>query len=669
MAEPLGIIKPGQVERDQAAIVNAVLQTLGTRDDWLLVFDNAESPAELARFLPGGGGHVLITSRNPNWSRYASPFPLDVMQLETAKQLLMERSGQTDDAAAATIARQVGRLPLALEVAGAYCLETVTPLSDYATLLTDSGLTLHDDHQPIDYHSVISKTWQPSFDKAAEECPDAEELLSILSFMAPDDFPMRLLASVFEAPYKGRESFSHENQPHAQTGTSEKDSRPFPNQATTTEKDSRPFPPRLIKAVAALRKYSLIHRTDDLLSMHRLVQQVVRTTLVGWAPPTTTESTDNAADTAPPAALTTAITIINGGITGNPENDLDQWPIYEQLLPHALAATERCPGDPSRTTALVSRILGELAIYQKSRAQYAAAEPLYRYALAIDEQTYGREHPTVAIRLNNLAALLQATARWSEAEPLLRRALAIDEETHGQRHPKVATRLNNLAQLLADTNRSLEAEPLMQRALAIDERTYDGEHRIVAIRLSNLAALLLTTNRSSEAEPLMRRALAIDEEIYGPHHPKVGLRVTNLAILLEHTNRIHVAGPLYCLALDTFRRILGDDHPHTANVRGSYERWQQRVGQAEPDARPHGKPRPNPPPPLTLGDPISPWLDEALGSAGSVEDALKALDEQYKAEGRPDIYFLSLDEPISPHLDELLGPIEAESTQDDAETD
>jgi hypothetical protein len=63
--------------------------------------------------------------------------------------------------------------------------------------------------------------------------------------------------------------------------------------------------------------------------------------------------------------------------------------------------------------------------------------------------------------------LLQATNRLAEAEPLMRRALAIDEASYGENHPNVATRLNNLAQLLQATNRLAEAEPLMRRALAI----------------------------------------------------------------------------------------------------------------------------------------------------------------------------------------------------------
>ena len=87
-------------------------------------------------------------------------------------------------------------------------------------------------------------------------------------------------------------------------------------------------------------------------------------------------------------------------------------------------------------------------------------------------------------------SLLYREARHAEAEPLMRRALAIDEKSYGPEHPNVATHLNNLAHLLQDTNRLGEAEPLMRRALAIDEKSYGAEHPTVAIDLNNLAAII-----------------------------------------------------------------------------------------------------------------------------------------------------------------------------------
>jgi hypothetical protein len=71
-----------------------------------------------------------------------------------------------------------------------------------------------------------------------------------------------------------------------------------------------------------------------------------------------------------------------------------------------------------------------------------------RRALAIDEQSYGAEHPRVATDLNNLAQLLQATNRLAEAEPLMRRALAIMRSSFGDEHPSTVTVGQNLEIML-----------------------------------------------------------------------------------------------------------------------------------------------------------------------------------------------------------------------------
>ena len=53
------------------AVRAAVLGELRERGRWLLVFDNAENPADITGWLPGGGGHVLITSRERAWAEVA----------------------------------------------------------------------------------------------------------------------------------------------------------------------------------------------------------------------------------------------------------------------------------------------------------------------------------------------------------------------------------------------------------------------------------------------------------------------------------------------------------------------------------------------------------------------------------------------------------------------
>ena len=120
--------------------------------------------------------------------------------------------------------------------------------------------------------------------------------------------------------------------------------------------------------------------------------------------------------------------------------------------------------------------------------------------------------------------LLQATNRLAEAEPLIRRALAIDEKSFGPDHPNVAIGLNNLALLLQATNRLAEAEPLMRRALAIDEKSFGPDHPDVAIDLNNLAMLLQDTNRLAEAEPLYAPRACHRREKLRPRSSQCGHR-------------------------------------------------------------------------------------------------------------------------------------------------
>jgi hypothetical protein len=54
-----------------AELRQLVQSRLRERDRWLLVFDNAEDPQDVAGWLPGGAGHVLITSRSRGWSEIA----------------------------------------------------------------------------------------------------------------------------------------------------------------------------------------------------------------------------------------------------------------------------------------------------------------------------------------------------------------------------------------------------------------------------------------------------------------------------------------------------------------------------------------------------------------------------------------------------------------------
>ena len=57
-------------------------------------------------------------------------------------------------------------------------------------------------------------------------------------------------------------------------------------------------------------------------------------------------------------------------------------------------------------------VIFTITIFLANRGKYDDAEPLFKRALAIREETLGPRHPDVAGSLNNLAGLLDSQVMW-----------------------------------------------------------------------------------------------------------------------------------------------------------------------------------------------------------------------------------------------------------------
>jgi len=506
-------------DADQPAVTAAVRQWLSRNGRWLLIFDNAAGPEAVKGYIPqAGGGHVVVTSRNPAWGRMARTVSIDLWPCDVSVAFLLERTGLGDTVSADRIATLLDNLPLALEHAGAYVEATGCSLSDYAALLEGVGLRVLDDAAVVPDHAPVSATWKVALARLENEGPEAHLLMRLLAFLAPEGLPVSAL--------RAGASALHE---------------PLRSALSGAEGSNR--------LIAELRRYGLIGRTGETVSVHRVLQHVVRDSL----------------DQVMSRSATEEAAKLVGSLFPRDADDPRHWDACAMLVPHARIVADYALGTDAGLEEAASA-LNQSGIYLEARGAYDEAEPLFRRALAIVEKTLGPEHPKVATGLNNLAEVLRATGRYDEAKPLYRRALAIGEKTLGPEHPSVATRLNNLAGLLEDTGRHDEAEPLYRHALAIDEKTLGPEHPATAIDYNNLAGLLRATGRYAEAERLYRRALAIGEKTRGPEHPRVATRLNNLAELLRATGRYDEAEPLYRRALAIGEKTLGPEHPNVATT-------------------------------------------------------------------------------------------------------
>ena len=501
----------------------------GFEKPWLLLYDNVEQPRALDGLLPRSGAQVLITTRFPDWKGRAAAVPLGVFAAAEAMQFLLDRADRTDKEGAARLAAELGYLPLALDHAAAYCKRTGTSFDKYRELLPELIKRAPKD---ADYPRSVYATFSLAIEHAAVDCPEAEALMAILAYFAPDDIPLSLIsADVMNEVARG-------------------------------------------DAVAALYEVSLLEVENEVdqatVSLHRLAQTVMRDRLAASGEAETT------------AALALALIAVAFPFQSD---DIQTWPACAALRAHTIAVLEgiRDEGDILEVTG---PLLSKLALYLEARAEYGKAEPLSRRTLAIGEKIYGPDHPEVATRLNNLAVLLEkGFGNYEESEKLKCRALTIIEKAHGSNHPNVAGYLNNLALLLQATNRLAEAEPLMQRALAIVEANFGPDHPSVATCLNNLAGLLLVSDRAWKAESICRRAVKIWEKAFGEDDPNVATALNNLALLLQATNRLAEAEPLMRRVIAIFEKTLGPNHPNVATSLynlGRLLRDTNRPAEAEP---------------------------------------------------------------------------------------
>ncbi|MDN5752476.1 MAG: tetratricopeptide repeat protein, partial [Nitrosospira sp.] len=392
---------PEQSEMDEARQRDAVVTWLRQHPGWLLILDNIDSEegaaaaeALLSRLT---GGHVLLTSRLRNWSIGIAALTLDVLSAEAAADFLLastegkRRSQSEDPAAARTLAEELGRLALALEQAAAYIATRRLSFAGYLNEWQSQRDKVLDWFDPrlMQYPASVAITWQTSFDRLGEP---ARWLLRRLAWLAPEPIPESLLeVAGFDA---------NEGDP--------------------------------LDAMIELESYSLVTRAADTpsFSVHRLVQEVTRRS-----------QRDDPAHT----ALVEALRWLDSAFAGDPQ-DVRTWPVLIPLVLHVQAVTTHAHAagfsDPT------ARLLNDAGSLLLVKAQYAEAEPLMRRALAINEASFGADHPKVARDLNNLAQLLKATNRLADAEPLMRRALYVFFRGLGTEHPSSRTVRENYIGLL-----------------------------------------------------------------------------------------------------------------------------------------------------------------------------------------------------------------------------
>lgn len=535
---------PEAAAGDQGVVVAAARHWLEGSSGWLLVLDNAPGPEDplgvapfqlVADLLPRGGqGQVLVTSRNSAWENFTEveAVPLDVMEMEDAVDLLRLRTGSTDLASTTALAEALGCLPLALEQAGAYIRAAGISPAAYLQRFQRS-VDFIARQVPKGRAVSVATTWQVSIERIRHESPGAAEVLECAAFLAPEDLPRDLFANRVEGLTGALAALAED-------------------------------PVALDEAVMTLRRYSLVKAAENALTVHRLVQAVVRQLL--------DEATRK-------QQVVTCLRLVRA-VFPDDSGDVAARDECQRLLPHALAAAGH-----AEQLAVGLRdaawLFDRSATYLQARARYPEAKAAVERAVRLAETVYGPEHPEVARILGSLGVVRRYLGDFAGARAALERTLAIQESAYGPDHAEVGATLANLGGVLRDSGQLAEARATLQRALAIQQAAYGPDHVEVALTLGNLARVLRYLGEVTEARAALEKVLAVMRAVYGPDHPRVGVTLSNLGCVLLNLGEKAEAVTVLEEALAIEEAAFGEQHPWVAITLSNLGSARRAVGSFE----------------------------------------------------------------------------------------
>lgn len=413
-------------------VIATVKGELEKRNRWLIIFDNADDPKVLAHAVPQKGGHVVITSRNPDWPNalrlelFTEQESIDYVRKLTAIV------GQDNELS--QLAKELGYLPLALTQAAAYIRRQEIDVATYLKSYKD-----HLSNQEKGYPGSVATAWLMSMEKILVEEPVALILLNICSLLEPDNIPDTLLVSWLK-----------------------------PQSPRTNDLDFQ-------DALRVLESYSLIHQRvviegdtqRKFISIHRLIQMVTQ-------------------DQCPQDRLTLLISLgvavlathFSGGFRTPEERQHSS-----QLIGHCLSVVKHAEAQNVLIKEALTRLLGEIGEFMQGTNHYSEARAAFEKSLALqDGGSINNVLKSYATFTENIASISNeiAEASGSSQQPGSSSQNSVEPAREAGNKLRLARTYHKLGQVFRDDGKLQDAKKLFEKAIAMmNELGNDASHTTI----------------------------------------------------------------------------------------------------------------------------------------------------------------------------------------------
>lgn len=512
-------------------------------EPWLLVLDNTDEP-EILRdgdwLRTSPRGTVLVTTRRAaaRWWPGAELQHIGVLPRADAALVLRDLAPHSGTAEqAARVADRLGRLPLALTLAGGFLShQVIDPWTmdtyrdrldgDERVRLIDRGADAMSEANP---RQLVGLTWQLTLDAfEARGLPEAAALLRLLARFAAEPLPLTLLD-------------------HSAIGAL------LPRDRTET-------------ALRALLDQSLSELVDTAGTRCAQSHGILLDSVSAATPAHLL-----------PALDTTAVRLLDAVVPAVPDAGPYD-PRLRLLVPHTLTLL-RHVAEPSAADALA--VATRLAVALHRTGDYLSARETARTAAELGQRHLGADHRTVLAARSRAGRALFRLGAYAEAEAELRTVLDAQRRLFGADDPDTSDSGYGLQLVLANLGRREESVALLRDTVAGRRSALGPSHPLTLRARAGLLETLSATDVVTEEDGALLALPGECERALGPDHTvTLGAR-HNHAWALYLLGRFDAADREIRQVTEAYARRWGPDYPLVLAARQLLSRTRAALGHPE----------------------------------------------------------------------------------------
>lgn len=506
---------------------------------WLLILDGADEPDQIYDLVPTGPGHVLITSRNPEWSEHNSKLlEVPVYARDESVAFIRRRAPRLNEPEADQLAEALEDLPLLLDQTAGWLNDSDLSVEEYIALL-DGGIDQDVVKISADFPVAFQTAWSILLNKLRDTVPESVDLLRLCTFFAPGFIPVRLLKEM----------------PHDQ----------LPEQIAGLLND----PLLWNRAINQLRQYSVVRleshesagdettSSGESLYLHRMVHQIVHKDMPDEDRREFVDVVRRALAAADPRRPT----------------DTRLWPGYAEIVPHLKFADVLQSKDPA-----VQSLVFNCLRYMYISGEYRAGTKLGERALTAWRELLGEDHPRIWELTHHYANLLRAVGDYERTELLERVAVDHLREQRGEQDLDHLRALSGLGADLRGLARYEESLRLAEQLLrSYRELLGEQDSRTLGAQ-NNLAVSLRLLGRYDLALDIDRRTLEARRLLLRPRHPWALSSELHYAVDLRLLGRYTEAESIQTKNVREYRLVMGADVPQTLEAEHNLALCRYRTG-------------------------------------------------------------------------------------------